>query len=338
MKYHETLARAHENLSNTVLFLEKHRLAPNPINYTVAYEYVSGTNTELAQSLNEHIKHGMALDDYLMESFYTQFVVKPDSSNEQIVDDVSSVIGDVDQATSGASASLSKYLDSLDNGLVILDENSPETSREAISRLIDMTCEVKRNQQKLNQALKEAKQQTDAIQKQLDDAKQEAKQDPLTGLYHFASMQDEVEMWLMEQPNRSIAAIAIDIDDFSEFNTSFGYLVGDVVISKVARKIRNYCQDSGLPVRVGGEEFLILIPDTDVQTAGEIAEQVRQGVEKIRFVSSKSKRRLPKVTISLGVSNYDIREDWQQFLSRMNGIVNSAKVKGKNQVITMAYQ
>lgn len=338
MKYHDTLARAQENLSNAVLFLQKYRLAPNPINYAVGYEYVSGTNTHLSQALDEHVKHGMALDDYLMESFYSQFVAKPNPTNEKVVEDVGAVIGDVGQASSGAGASLSRYLDSLDNGLVILDENSPETSREAISRLIDMTCEVKRSQQKLNQALKDAKQRTDSLQKQLDDAKQEAKQDPLTGLYHFASMQDEVEMWLMEAPNRSIAAIAIDIDDFSEFNSSFGYLVGDVVISKVARKIRNYCQDSGLPVRVGGEEFLILIPDTDVQIASEIAEQVRQGVEKMRFVSSKSKRRLPKVTISLGVSNYDIREDWQQFLSRMNGIVNNAKVKGKNQVVALGYQ
>lgn len=338
MKYHDTLACAQENLSNTVLFLQKHRLAPNPINYTVAYEYVSGTNAELIQMLNEHVKHGMGLDDYLMESFYSQFVAKPSAVNNQIVDSVETVLTDVGQASNGADATLSRYLDSLDNGLVILDENSLETSREAISRLIDMTCEVKHSQQKLNKALREAKQQTDVLQKQLDDAKQEAKQDPLTGLYHFASMQNEVELWLMEQPSRSIAAIAIDIDDFSEFNSSFGYLVGDVVISKVARKIRNYCQDSGLPVRVGGEEFLILIPDTDVQIASEIAEQVRQGVEKIRFVSSKSKRRLPKVTISLGVSNYDVREDWQQFLSRMNGIVNSAKVKGKNQVVTLGYQ
>jgi diguanylate cyclase len=91
-------------------------------------------------------------------------------------------------------------------------------------------------------------------------------------------------------------------------------------------------QESGLPVRAGGEEFLILLPDVDLRTASEIAEQIRRGVEKLRFVSSRSKKALPKVTISLGVSLYQAHENWHQFLARSAAVLGIAKKRGRNQV------
>jgi diguanylate cyclase len=57
-----------------------------------------------------------------------------------------------------------------------------------------------------------------------------------------------MDIWLTEYPQRKIAAISIDIDNFSGFNDSYGNLVGNVVLSKIARKISHYVKDSGLPV------------------------------------------------------------------------------------------
>lgn len=91
-----------------------------------------------------------------------------------------------------------------------------------------------------------------------------------------------------------------------------------------------------MPVRSGGEEFLLLLPDVDLRTAAEIAEQVRKGVEKLRFVSARDKKSLPKITISLGVALYQASENWYQFLSRTNNVLQLAKQRGRNQVANEA--
>ena len=145
-------------------------------------------------------------------------------------------------------------------------------------------------------------------------------------------MQNQVELWLSEQPDRRIAAIAVDLDHFARFNQDYGQTIGDIILSKVAKKVRSYVQESGMPVRAGGEEFLLLLPDVDLRTAAEIAEQVRKGVEKLRFVSARDKKSLPKITISLGVALYQASENWYQFLSRTNNVLQLAKQRGRNQV------
>ena len=167
---------------------------------------------------------------------------------------------------------------------------------------------------------------------ELETLKRNRQVDPLTGLYNRLAMQEHVDLWLTDNPKRQIAAIAVDLDHFRQFNQDYGTNIGDVILSKVAKKISAYVQESGLPVRAGGEEFLILLPDVDLRTASEIAEQIRRGVEKLRFVSSRSKKALPKVTISLGVSLYQAQENWHQFLARSSAVLGIAKKRGRNQV------
>jgi diguanylate cyclase len=85
---------------------------------------------------------------------------------------------------------------------------------------------------------------------------------------------------------------------------------------------------------VGGEEFLILLPDIDLHTANIVAEQVRKGVEKMKFVSSRSKRALPSVTISLSTSSYRDNEQLEHFVGRADNALIHAKFTGRNRVIS----
>ena len=190
----------------------------------------------------------------------------------------------------------------------------------------------RRQAQQLKQQLVLAHQQSQQLRQELQQLKQQRLLDPLTGLYNRLAMQNQLDLWFSEQPDRRIAAIAVNLDHFNRFNQQFGSTIGDVILSKVARKISSYVQSSGLPVRSGGEEFLILLPDVDLRSASEIAEQVRRGVEKLRFVSSRSKTTLPKVTISLGVSLFQHGENWYQFLGRTAQVLQLAKQRGRNQV------
>ena len=124
----------------------------------------------------------------------------------------------------------------------------------------------------------------------------------------------------------------VDIDHFKRFNDNFGHVVGDVILTRVAKKIANYVSQSGMAVRYGGEEFLVLMPDVDLPSCIEVAEKIRQGVEKMRFVSAKTRQRLPQVTISLGVTSRHGNERWQNMVQRADEALYQAKQKGRNQV------
>ena len=145
--------------------------------------------------------------------------------------------------------------------------------------------------------------------------------DPVTGLHNRKAMTKHVEAWLSEDDEKGIAAIVINVDHFEEFNERFGVLIGDVILSKIAKKVASYVDDSGLPVRSANDEFIVLLPDVDNDIANEIAEKIKQGVDKIRFVSVQSGVRLPKMSISCGTSEIQPKESLNRFINRTRKIM-----------------
>jgi len=339
MKYHESTAQANEIMQQVMMFLSHHGLAANPINYTVGYEFIAAKNAILCQAVKGHLDQQKALDNFVMESFYSDLILKQDDLQEQIVDKFDGLLDGMSEQSSLSKVSIEGYVDHLNQGIIAL--NGPSANAQdlankdqAIKQLLGATQIMKRNQQKLQQRLIETCAATEHLRMEIDELNKQRTIDTLTGLSNSRVLQGQMDIWLQQYPQRKIAAIAIDIDHFKRFNDNYGQLVGDVVLSKVARKIRHYVEQSGLPVRTGGEEFLVLLPDIDLHTANEVAEQVRKGVEKMKFVSSRSKRSLPSVTISIGTASYRDSEQLTQFVARADNALAQAKSTGRNKVFS----
>jgi len=169
------------------------------------------------------------------------------------------------------------------------------------------------------------------LQLELTDIRKNIYLDPLTGLYNRKAMSKHLEAWFKEDPYKEIAAIVININQFNQITNKFGSLISDVLLTKVADKIGSYVDDSGLPVRSAGDEFLILLPDIDRNVAQEIADKIRQGVEKLRFISSKSGIRLPQLTVSTGVNNFKASENVNTIVSNTRKIISKIQTKMSSQ-------
>lgn len=334
MKYHDNMAQANDILTKVVEFLAQLQLPVTPTNYSVAYEHVSGTNAMVSDAINKRCDSSLPVDSFFFEELYTDLILNTNPAVEGLVDGVDNMLSNINDSTKDSNTAINEYLELLDQGLLSLDENSSTNAKEVVSWLIDATYEIKNAQQKLQEQILDVTLKASSIKMELDEVKNERMLDTLTGMHNRKSMQENVDIWLTEKPERQIAAIAIDIDHFRNFNDNYGAVIGDVVLSKVAKKIQTYVKESGLPVRAGGEEFLVLLPDVEIGIAKEVAEQIRKGVEKMRFVSSRSKRTLPKITVSAGVSNYQTHEDWEHFVGRANDAVQKAKDSGRNCVYT----
>jgi diguanylate cyclase len=334
MKYQDSLQQASEKAAQVKVFLQRTNLAAHPVNYAVCYEYISGQNAPLCHIIEQKLAARAPLDDFVMADLYSRFLAPENPQQQQLLQDASGMVNRMSAYTDVAAENLDNYLQQLDSSILQLQQQSITDTKAMpiVSELHQVTAEFKLSQQQLQQQLLLANQQSHQLRHELEQQKQQRLLDPLTGLYNRLAMQNQLDIWFSEQPDRRVAAIAVNLDHFSRFNQEYGNTIGDVILSKVARKISSYVQSSGLPVRSGGEEFLILLPDVDLRSASEIAEQVRRGVEKLRFVSSRSKKTLPKVTISLGVSLYQHSENWYQFLGRTAEVLQLAKQRGRNQV------
>lgn len=123
------------------------------------------------------------------------------------------------------------------------------------------------------------------------------------------------------------AVIMIDIDHFKEVNDTYGHDTGDFVLSSVAKILQSTIRETDTLGRWGGEEFLILLPHTDIFEAEKLAEKLRQSVEEYSFDT------VGRKTCSFGVSVFNLEEDdCKETLKRADKALYSAKNSGRNRV------
>jgi diguanylate cyclase (GGDEF)-like protein len=127
--------------------------------------------------------------------------------------------------------------------------------------------------------------------------------DDLTQLYNrryfFERFNQEMER--AKRYERPLSCILMDIDHFKRVNDTYGHLAGDMVLTDIARILKNHCRQSDLAGRYGGEELIVLLPETDFAGAMIIAERIREIIEKYEAVNGKGL--VIQVTVSMGVAS-----------------------------------
>jgi len=126
--------------------------------------------------------------------------------------------------------------------------------------------------------------------------------DPLTGLYNrrFLEATLEQELHRSSRHHTGLGVIMADIDKFKLFNDSFGHTAGDIVLKEVSTMFRRSVRTEDIVCRFGGEEFLIVMPDTTLESVGERAEAMREAIAKLEL--EHAGHALGKITASFGIS------------------------------------
>lgn len=142
----------------------------------------------------------------------------------------------------------------------------------------------------------------------------QALRDPLTGLFNRRYLLDVLERELDHAVTsvQPCSVLMFDIDHFKRFNDVFGHLAGDTVLTRLGTFVREWAQDGDIPVRCGGEEFTIVLPDTPVDQALARAESLRAGVASLAI--EHNHQSLGQMTISLGVASYPEHGDCREAL------------------------
>jgi len=153
--------------------------------------------------------------------------------------------------------------------------------------------------------------------------------DPLTGLANRSTFDDrlEAEFGRTRGTGQPLSLIIMDIDQFKTFNDQFGHSAGDAALRIVARTLRERSRSSDVVARFGGEEFTVILPNTDLQGALILAERFRSAIENSRW------DRRP-VTVSVGVAEAtESVAGPADLVDRADGALYEAKRRGRNRVI-----
>ncbi|MFW5447263.1 MAG: GGDEF domain-containing protein [Methylophagaceae bacterium] len=169
---------------------------------------------------------------------------------------------------------------------------------------------------------------THEIYKQHYRLKEQSITDNLTGLYNRSLLQDSLEKAIhqSDRANTDVTILMIDIDHFKMINDRFGHDIGDSVLKSTGSFLSRSFRTSDMVFRIGGEEFLALIYNTDKAGAISLAEKLRQEFEQLSLVNNHN------ATISIGVSSFQPSMDWKQWMKKGDERLYIAKSNGRNQV------
>ena len=145
--------------------------------------------------------------------------------------------------------------------------------------------------------------------------------------------QAQQELVRAKHTGEPISCVMIDLDRFKTVNDTHGHPTGDLVLQFISKTLQTNCRGYDLIGRLGGEEFILLLPKTDLTQAGVIAERIRQVVANTAIPTTKGP---VLVTLSMGVSSYRLGESLDALIWRADDALFKAKAQGRDCVAIQA--
>ena len=159
--------------------------------------------------------------------------------------------------------------------------------------------------------------------------------DSLTALFNHRYFQERLsqEIDRVQRYRRPCSLIIIDIDDFQEYNENYGYMMGDRVLVQMANIIRSNLRKVDIACRYAGEELVVILPDTGLKQAAFIAEKLIDKIKGSVFIERRdSPLVMTKLTVSIGVAEYNIKDTKEEFIQKVRSALEEAKRRGKDRI------
>ncbi|MCA1928155.1 MAG: diguanylate cyclase [Calditerrivibrio sp.] len=269
------------------------------------------TSSKLTNILDENskvLKHDIEEDKLLIDQLGdVNSKVINESSLEKLKQVVLSKIDD-----------LSKEINKkIDNKTVVLDHLEKE--KEVV------------NKELTEYRTKEA--ELERLKKDVERYKMESVTDPLTSLFNRKFMAKKImeEIERCKRYGSTFSLIFLDIDDFKKINDVYGHIIGDFVLKYLSDIIKSELRKADYAFRYGGEEMVILLAETGIENAIKFSERL---LETIRNTVFKYKSESLKITVSMGVSEFNPAETMENLINRADMAMLRAKREGKNRIVS----
>lgn len=334
-RYSETREASGELLRMILPLLSKQAAGFHPISYALWYEYAAGINPLLKEDVDRFVETGKTLDDSMVSELYEKHIAKRDDAvSNKLRVELERMLQDLSRAASVTGEQASDYSRSLGGfGEQLRPGVDPEQLKLAVQSMLEKTEQMCARTSELEVQLQDSSREVETLRAELIRARGEAITDPLTGITNRRGFMKAVERLQTATPGGLAGSclIAVDIDHFKKCNDDYGHLFGDKVIRNVAQILRKLIKGQDTAARIGGEEFVVLLPDTPVEGARKLAEHIRVTVAAGR-ISRGNGADVGKITISLGITDFQKGDTIETYLARADKALYASKANGRNRV------
>jgi diguanylate cyclase len=319
--------------------MAQRQIAPSPNHYLIWYSHCSGCYPELSARLRLIERQREPFTDARLAELHERFfgtgrqVRLLDETCQRIESTMSHLLAMV----GGMSHEATAYGNRLETLSSELDEAKPSPDLQAlVAEIVAATSDMLTHARRVEAEMAESSQQIEGLRSDLARAQHEANTDSLTGIANRKYFDYELGIAAEESRTKGepLSLLLADIDHFKLFNDTHGHQIGDQVLRLVAQVLTQSVKGRDLAARYGGEEFAVILPQTELEGARKLAEQVRKTVAGNRIRLKVNRRQLGKITLSIGCAEFDPREALSELIWRADEALYQAKRQGRNQVLT----
>lgn len=318
-------------------FLFSHDLDLTPLNFGLAYDYITGNDLQVEKAVRAILQDRGKLTNGMAETIIAEQrvdAISPDNLAEmlnQVEANVEALSAIADQSSNNAKdygAALQREAREL------AGEGDDASGHDVIAKLIAMTRTMIEHTRDVETKMREGQEQTRLLQKNLETARQAAEQDHLTGLPNRRAFENTLreEVAIAREGNENLSVAFCDIDHFKAINDTHGHDAGDRVLKFVGGLLGRVTDARCHVARHGGEEFVMLFRGKTVAEAAKVVDDAREDMSERNLVDRKTGERMDQVTFSGGVADVFGYDEPREALKAADRALYLAKEHGRNRV------
>lgn len=318
--------------------MRRQRISPHPVNYSLWYSYAADRFPDLTAELRGRLESGEPFTETFGRALFDRHFCLDRQGAEvlEVGAQLNGAVARLMRILSEAGADTNKHSDNL---VALQDELSDKLESGDVGTVIQrLIAEAERmvvHSRSLNDRLTESAQQIDDLRANLQAVQQEALTDPLTGLANRKCFERELANRIEQNRSTSepLSLLLVDIDHFKRFNDTYGHQIGDQVLQVVAKVLKSGIKGQDVAARLGGEEFCVILPQTELRNAVAVAESLRATLQARALVHRKTGRNFGSVTISVGAARCNTSDTVDSLVHRADEALYAAKASGRNCVV-----
>lgn len=331
-----------EKVANAALAEMRTRKIPmTPENFNIWYEYCNGDNPGLSKAVKRLVESKAKFTDDENASLYSEhFGIKKSSRDlhevgGQIQSVTEQVVTQLKNATD-ITADYSKTLGDFSKQLAQATDSDVDQLNDTIRTVMIETQKVAQRNKDLEARLNSSAEEIDGLHDDLIKARHEAMTDGLTGLANRKCFDNRLAegMSNSSETGEALSLMFMDIDFFKKFNDTYGHQIGDQVLKLVAQNLSKTLKGQDTAARYGGEEFAVILPNTPLEIAVKLAENIRVNLANQVLKNLRTGDSFGKLTVSVGVARYHEGEPAEDLIRRSDKALYRAKQDGRNRVVS----
>ena len=310
-------------------------IAPTPVNFELWFFHALGLDADLRRALDAAVSNGTANDVVRAKEIHSRFFVRSDEHVEEANAIVRRELGHLSSALANAGESASQFGTALgETRDDMVRATTPEQFNQIVDRASDATDQMAERNKALESQVESSRREIEALKARMEAIRQESRVDSLTELANRRAFDERIGSAVRDADveHKPLCVLMCDIDHFKSFNDTWGHATGDQVLRLVAALTKANIKGRDLAARYGGEEIVVVLPDTQLSDALKVAEHIRASIETKKIVKKSTGVPLGQITVSIGVAQYITGEAAQTLIERADMHLYAAKLNGRNQV------